>query len=363
MLIFSLLSFYVVDTVPAMGIWSSTTDRKALFDPVMAFMGHKDVEDTAQALGKSESSQPSSASLVEDKEYSKLQESNKSVVEQSVPAEEVKEETSNTVVHSSPIEETQISSADIKDTAAVENTEGSAVFPPSPANFSEPKAEHIDEENISNNLQKEISEEPLKEKVDDPLEEGLKEHKQESLEESSEKLESLEPKPTSPMDESGDLVMTKLDSVGGLSENAAELKIQGEVIKDVSSIQAEDIITDTLHKREESSISNPVTSIETGNMEERSTSNSSIKPQGISEMVSESNSHRNDVVAEAVGMTAKTGETDIKELSSSSNPQDIADSVAELEKVKMEMKMMERAIQGAARQAQVFFFTYPFSLC
>lgn len=353
----------MIDTVPAMGIWSSTTDRKTLFDPVMAFMGHKDVEDTAEGLGKSESSQPSSASLIEDKEYSKLQESNKSVVKQSVPAEEVKEETSNTVVHSAPIEETQISGRDIQDTAAVENIEGSADFPSSPAKFSEPKAEHVDEENISNNLQKEISEEPLKEKVDDPLKEGLEEHKQESLEESSEKLESLEPKPTSPMDESGDLAMTKLDSVGGLSENAAELKIQGEVINDVSSIQAEDVITYTLHQREESSISNPVTSSETENIEEHSTSNLSIKQEGISETLSESNSHGNDVVAEAVVMTAKTGETDIKALNSSNNPQDIADSIAELETVKMEMKMMERAIQGAARQAQVFFFTYPFSLC
>lgn len=331
---------------------SNNEYRKALFDPVMAFMGHKDVEDTTEALEKSESSQPSSASIVEDKEYSKLHESNESVVEQSVPADEVKEETSDAVVHSASIDETQISTGDIKDTAEVERTEGSAGFPPSPAKFSEPKTQDIGEENLSKNLQKEISEEPLKEKMEDPLKESLKGDKQETLEESSEKLESLESKPTSPMDQSGDRVMTELDNVGGLPETASELEMPGEVINDVSSIQAEDVITDTLHKKEESSISNSLTSTETGNMEEHSTSNSSIKQQGISQMVSESNSYGNDLVAEAVEITTKTGETDIKALSSSSNPQDIAGSIAELEKVRMEMKMMERAIQGAARQAQ-----------
>lgn len=331
---------------------SNNEYRKALFDPVMAFMGHKDVEDTTEALEKSESSQPSSASIVEDKEYSKLHESNESVVEQSVPADEVKEETSDAVVHSASIDETQISTGDIKDTAEVERTEGSAGFPPSPAKFSEPKTQDIGEENLSKNLQKEISEEPLKEKMEDPLKESLKGDKQETLEESSEKLESLESKPTSPMDQSGDRVMTELDNVGGLPETASELEMPGEVINDVSSIQAEDVITDTLHKKEESSISNSLTSTETGNMEEHSTSNSSIKQQGISQMVSESNSYGNNLVAEAVEITTKTGETDIKALSSSSNPQDIAGSIAELEKVRMEMKMMERAIQGAARQAQ-----------
>ncbi|KDP37253.1 hypothetical protein JCGZ_06309 [Jatropha curcas] len=51
---------------------------------------------------------------------------------------------------------------------------------------------------------------------------------------------------------------------------------------------------------------------------------------------------------------ANSGEMEIKEqrLSSASNVSDSIDSMIELEKVKMEMKMMEAALQGAARQAQ-----------
>lgn len=43
-----------------------------------------------------------------------------------------------------------------------------------------------------------------------------------------------------------------------------------------------------------------------------------------------------------------------KHLITGSNSSDIAVSVSELEKVKKEMTMMENALHGAARQAQVF---------
>lgn len=83
----------------------------------------------------------------------------------------------------------------------------------------------------------------------------------------------------------------------------------------------------------------------------------------LSDEASESVSDENDVNVKTVGDVRQVndGEIDAKEqrlsserLSSASNVSDSLDSLVELEKVKMEMKMMETALQGAARQAQVF---------
>ncbi|XP_021652730.2 golgin candidate 5 isoform X2 [Hevea brasiliensis] len=74
------------------------------------------------------------------------------------------------------------------------------------------------------------------------------------------------------------------------------------------------------------------------------------------DMVPERVSDENDVNIKTVGEVRQVidGEIETKEqrLSSASNVSDSLDSVVELEKVKMEMKMMETALQGAARQAQ-----------
>ncbi|EOY26818.1 Golgin candidate 5 isoform 3 [Theobroma cacao] len=74
-------------------------------------------------------------------------------------------------------------------------------------------------------------------------------------------------------------------------------------------------------------------------------------------MVSESVFFENDANTKRVEVDQRTNdsETDAKEeqcLSSATTMSDSADSMHELEKVKMEMKMMESALQGAARQAQ-----------
>jgi len=76
-----------------------------------------------------------------------------------------------------------------------------------------------------------------------------------------------------------------------------------------------------------------------------------------SEIVSGSVSQADDVHNQTVGGDKRVndGEIDIKDqhLSLRSNISDSIDSTLELEKVKTEMKMMETALQGAARQAQV----------
>ncbi|KAG8643417.1 golgin candidate 5 isoform X2 [Manihot esculenta] len=81
----------------------------------------------------------------------------------------------------------------------------------------------------------------------------------------------------------------------------------------------------------------------------------------LSDEASETVSDESDVNVKTVGDVRQVndGEIDAKEqrlsserLSSASNVSDSLDSLVELEKVKMEMKMMETALQGAARQAQ-----------
>jgi len=74
----------------------------------------------------------------------------------------------------------------------------------------------------------------------------------------------------------------------------------------------------------------------------------------VSDLVSPEN-HAIDKAVE-VDQQVNDNETDIKEqqLSPGLNVSDSSDSMLELEKVKREMKMMETALQGAARQAQVF---------
>ncbi|KAA8540398.1 hypothetical protein F0562_024683 [Nyssa sinensis] len=133
-----------------------------------------------------------------------------------------------------------------------------------------------------------------------------------------------------------------------------------EVVEKVSPFQAEGGISDRQAEiGTELPGSNSATSEETENAEEHSTYHLPDVQHSdeASERVSELVSHDVDAIVGAVEVNQQPSdyETDIKEqrLSSGSNASNIADSVVELEKVKREMKMMETALQGAARQAQV----------
>ncbi|KAJ4832064.1 hypothetical protein Tsubulata_043704, partial [Turnera subulata] len=81
-----------------------------------------------------------------------------------------------------------------------------------------------------------------------------------------------------------------------------------------------------------------------------------LPPNDTSDAVSESSSHDNDTDVKVLGEDRQVtdGDMDTQELrlSSASNKSDSIDYAVELEKVKKEMKMMETALQGAARQAQ-----------
>ncbi|XP_076881225.1 golgin candidate 5-like [Bidens hawaiensis] len=74
----------------------------------------------------------------------------------------------------------------------------------------------------------------------------------------------------------------------------------------------------------------------------------------VSEPAIQVSDESSEMVPEVVSITnASEQETDVKELSSSGrNLSENSDAIAELEKVKREMKMMETALLGAAKQAQ-----------
>ncbi|CAK9185697.1 unnamed protein product [Ilex paraguariensis] len=158
----------------------------------------------------------------------------------------------------------------------------------------------------------------------------------------------------------GNAPVPELHGVMNLRESIDEPEIQEEEIAEkVSAIQTEDESTD--NQAEAGTIppiSNSTISDETGSAEQHSENHSSdVQNQDeASEMVSVSVTHEKDVIAKAVEVYEQASDldTNIKEhrLSSGSNSPNIADSVSELENVKREVKMMETALQGAARQAQ-----------
>lgn len=332
------------------GLWPSATDRKALFDPVMSFMGQRGGVSTVEPPGKPESSILSSPMV--DEELAKPDSSTKSGVEQTAHAE-VREERKNDVVDPVTAEEGLTSSGGQNEMPAAEISEIATDSSPSPVEVSETNAENVEQTDSPNLLQKETSEEPLKESSEKSSRESLEEPLKEGLEGSSENSESVEPNSMKSVDQAAAaaLVLDGLDNIGAVEESTEDQQrtLEGEVAGEVFPFQAQDVITENSGSVEPA-VSDSVTTYVTENAKESSERNFPVvhHTQELADMVSEPKSTK------AVEMTEKADdEIDAKEqhLSSSSNSSSIADS-SELEKVKKEMKMMETALQGAARQAQ-----------
>jgi hypothetical protein len=138
-------------------------------------------------------------------------------------------------------------------------------------------------------------------------------------------------------------------------------ELQPEALNDVQAQASTDILAEASSDTRagavlDSSSSQPVSAEVSEMVHEFSLSDASPLDEA-SEIVSGSVSQADDVHNQTVGGDKRVndGEIDIKDqhLSLRSNISDSIDSTLELEKVKTEMKMMETALQGAARQAQV----------
>ncbi|XWS11943.1 hypothetical protein CRYUN_Cryun37aG0048300 [Craigia yunnanensis] len=315
----------------ASGLWSS--DRKALFDPVMAFMGHKSEESDVESSGKLESSR--TPPKVEEKEEAKTDRSlhspEKTTVEEDKQA--VKLEKDNE--HSEALERADTA---ISDPGKAESKSEAVSAEPSESTFQ--NVELSDSPN--NEQQKESSE------VEPSEDSKSKETKLDTAE--VDQVEDAEPVP-----------VESIDAVD-IHETKDEQKTQtGEILEKGSPFKSEESsdsqagaggVPDELVPLSSHSINVE----ETNSAREFSlpTVLPSYEAQGT---VSESVFLENDAKTKRIEVDQQTNDSEIdaKEdirLSSATTMLESADSMHELEKVKMEMKMMESALQGAARQAQ-----------
>lgn len=147
------------------------------------------------------------------------------------------------------------------------------------------------------------------------------------------------------------------DNVANACQSKDEEKSQAEeMIETGSPVQAEVSTTIQAEVGAESSDSQSVSAEETERVREL-LSPSVSSPTAASEIVSAPVSPEHGEKDKAVEVEQQANDSGIvseeQRLSSEANVSVSADSVCELEKLKREMKMMETALQGAARQAQV----------
>ncbi|CAN4098344.1 unnamed protein product [Withania somnifera] len=364
----------------ASGLWPSTMDRKTLFDPVKSFMGQKSEETGEESVEKAETSKSifPTGKVVEGSAESTTQcdvvpnepkEETKNVIEETKSAKEAIEEAQHVdgkpnQMISAEEENEEARAVDVKLDSAMETKvelEEQRII----AGPDERKAEisSLAEASKVNELHQETSPEILQKNIPE--------------EESSEKLELVASQSSNAFSQSEVDLPLLVDSQENTDNDREQKK---EVTEESSPVQSQDASCDPAvwepkkEVTEESppvesqdassdrtdsgrpSISDSVTAFEGGNFEKHS-SRSYLGDQHTDEglkRVSDSVIPEHESVSRPVEATQRGHEVDVKEqrLSSGSNSSDVTYSVVELEKLKKEMKMMETALQGAARQAQ-----------
>lgn len=345
--------------MPASGLWPSGTDRKALFDPVMALMGHKSEESTGESSPKAESSEHPPA--VEEPSGKPESPQHKSGVEE----KEENEHGNDRSLHSASEQAT---------------TEEENEVPEVDKDAERPGMAEGTDNVISNPDQAESDSLPMPVILPEPTSQDG-----ETLESVGNLQENLEVGPSENSElvqaKSGAIEVDQVDSstiltheasnVVDMSESMDEQKTQVEST-DKHMLQAEENTETVVPVQAEASIDShaggatepsglhSVFTEETASTGESSNDQSPrvLPSDEASARVSESVSPESHEIVKVVEVDQQANDnvTNIKEqeLSSGTNVSDSLDTVLELEKVKKEMKMMETALQGAARQAQVF---------
>ncbi|XVF86640.1 hypothetical protein PTKIN_Ptkin18bG0058800 [Pterospermum kingtungense] len=314
----------------ASGLWSS--DRKALFDPVMSFMGHKSEECAVEPSGKLESSQ--TPLKVEEKEEAETDRSVHSP--EKTTAEDGKE--------TAKFEE------DDKHSEAVERANTAIVDPGKDESESKPVSTEPSEsifqsvessDSPENEQQKESSVVVLSE------DSNSKEAKLDAAE--VDQVEDADPAPAESSD-ALDIHETKDEQ----KTQTEEILEKGSPVKFEESSDSQADVDGSNKPVLSGSHSISVEETNSAGGFSVPTALPSYEAQGT---VSESVFLENDANTKRIEVDQQSNdnETEAKgdqHLSSATTVSDSADSIYELEKVKMEMKMMESALQGAARQAQ-----------
>ena len=302
-----------------------------LWPSAIAFMGQKGSEGTTESSEQPESSQlPSSAG---EKQEVETVGSTHSPAEEAAPAKEGREpvQIEKDHVHPGISEEgTDIVIADSR-----KNESDSQLVLAAP---SESTVESVESMDSSNQIQQEASS-----------------HSVEANSQADE-IDQVE----------GSIIIPdESHKVADLHESTGEQKTGlNEIVDKILPIQTEASIDSKAGIGTELSASHSATIKETESAGELSEDHlpTTLPSYVASETVSELVSHENDVIAKAVDPQAHDYNTDVKEsaFGSGTNVSDSVDSTVEVEKLKLEMKMLETALQGAARQAQVhyYFFNY-----
>ncbi|XVF74566.1 hypothetical protein PTKIN_Ptkin13bG0120000 [Pterospermum kingtungense] len=315
----------------ASGLWSS--DRKALFDPVMSFMGQKSEESVLESSGKSPQTPPE----VEEKEEAKTDRSIDSLEKTTVEEDKQAVELEKDNEHSKAVERA--------DTAISDSGKAKSESESESAEASESTFQNVESADFPDNEQQKECSDVVPSSEDSDSEEA----KLDTAE--VDQVQDAEPVPVESMD------------AVGIHEIKDKQKAQtGEILeKDcpVKSGESSDSLADADAGGPDVLVPSSSHSVSTEeNNSAREFSLPTVLPSNEAQgAVPESVFIENDANNKKIEVDQKTndGETDAKEdqrLSSATTMSDSADSVHELEKVKMEMKMMESALQGAARQAQ-----------
>ncbi|XP_042476769.1 golgin candidate 5-like [Macadamia integrifolia] len=333
------------DEGEASGSWSSETDTKALFEPVMAFMGQKGEEDAAEP---SEKVDPSEHSLpVQEHVETDIDMVPPSDSEQIAPA---KIEAGMVLpFFNEPIAAAEKTNEAVKwmeEDGHPQCEEGvsNVVTVPGevevhsdqlPVKMHETAIESVEkmdveEKGFINSLEQQGNSELVAGEESLRVEGNLREHEVKPVE------NEVRPVPDESL------------SVTSSHENQDEQKAAEDSAEGASLSQVED--SDDRRDMVKVSIPFP-SSIGTQEAE----SSTEIFHQAA-KIVAESVFHDSDLHINSIKANQQTSdlETDGREqrLNSGSNLSDSVDPIVDLEKVKMEMKMMEAALQGAAKQAQ-----------
>ncbi|KAK4719202.1 hypothetical protein R3W88_017540 [Solanum pinnatisectum] len=355
----------------ALGLWPSTTDRRALFDPVMSFMGQKSEETAEESEEKAESSKPT------------------------LPTGEVVEDSAETttrhdVVPKEPKEETRDIVEETKDVDAKPNQMISAEEETEEARAVDVKLDSAMETSFDREEQRSVTGPDERKAETNSLADASKvnEHDQETspgilqkniLErESSENLALVASQSSNALSQTEVGIPLLVDSQENTSNDGEQKKEVTEESPPVQSQDASNYPADKEQRKEVTeespsaesrnassdradsgrpSVSDSVTASEGESFEEHSNRGflgDQHTDEGLKRL-SDTVMPENELVSRPVEATQRGNdhETGVKEwLSSGSNSSDVTNSVVELEKLKKEMKMMETALQGAARQAQ-----------
>ncbi|PPD81739.1 hypothetical protein GOBAR_DD21324 [Gossypium barbadense] len=277
----------------ASGLWSS--ERKPLFDPVLAFMGQKSEESAAESSGKLESSHaPPEA---EEKEKAETDRSVHSHVKTTVEEDKQADELEKDNEHLETVNREDTATLDPYSPDNEQQKESSDVVPSAGSDSMEAKLDTA-----------EVSPVEVAEPV--PAESSTAVDMHETNEQKTQMNEILEKGSPIKSEESSD---SQADAGNG-PDDPTPSSSNSVVVEETKSAQA---------------LLSPTELVFLENDE-------SAKTVEVDRQIND-------------------GEADAKEelrLSSAAATPDSTDTIHELEKVKMELKMMESALQGAARQAQ-----------